>query len=126
MDSKGEGEVKSKGKSKKSKGKRQKLKGEMVKRFLTPKEAADYLHLPESEFQEIVKKRNIPTYKIGGLYTRFKVDDLDYHSRKIRKKARYKKDSNTFSDKIKDFFYFNDFYIFSSIAIIVILYFIFK
>lgn len=98
----------------------------MMKRFLTSKEAAHYLGLKEDELHDLVDKGKISSYKIGGIYTRFKVDDLNYYRRKIPRKARAKKEGGGFSDNVKDFFYFNDFYIFSIVAIIVILYFIFK
>ena len=97
----------------------------MTKKFLTFKEAAGYLGIPESELENIVNKSRIPSYKIGGIYTRFKVDDLDSYRRKVPNKIS-QKETCTVSDRIKDFFYFNDFYIYSGIAIIVILYFIFK
>jgi len=97
----------------------------MVKKFLTYKEAVDYIGLQEDELQKIVDEGKIPSYEIGGVYTRFKVDDLDSYRQKGSKKFRQKTHS-TIIDKIKDFFYFNDFYIFFGVAIVVILYFMFK
>ncbi len=97
----------------------------MMKKFLTSKEAADYLGIPEDALHKILEKERIPSYKIGGIYTRFKVDDLNLYRRKIPHRV-YQGKSRLVSDRIKDFFYFNDFYIFSGIAIITILYFIFK
>jgi len=97
----------------------------MMKRFLTSKEAADYLGIPESELNSLSGANKIPVYKIGGIYTRFKVDDLEAFRRKgVTGKIR--KSNNSAIDNIRDFFYFNDFYIYSILAIIVILYFIFK
>lgn len=98
----------------------------MMKRFLTSKEAANYLGLNEQELQELVDKGNIPSYKIGGIYTRLKVDDLNYYRRKIPRNARVKKEDGGLLDNIRDFIYFNDFYILSMIAIIVIIYFLFR
>lgn len=98
----------------------------MMKRFLTSIEAASYLGIAEDELQDLVRKAKIPSYKIGGIYTRLKVDDLNHYCRKNPGNARAKKEKQGFKDKIKDFFYFNDFYIISSIAITVIIYFIFK
>ena len=96
-----------------------------MKKFLTFQDAAEYLGIPEAEFQAMVDQGNIPAYKVGGVYTRFKTDDLNLYSRKFAKKI-----GQNYSDRIigriKDFFYFNDFYLFSAIVIIVILYFIFR
>ena len=96
-----------------------------MKKFLTSKEAADFLGISETELQELVDKGKLPSYKIGGIYTRFKIDDLDFycHQTPNRLKQKY---SLRLTDRIKDFFYFNDFYIFSVLAIIIILYFIFR
>lgn len=97
----------------------------MMKKFLTSQEAADYLGISEVELRSIIDRNKIPSYKIGGVYTRFKVDDLNHFRRWIPGSGKVKK-SYYFYDRIRDFFYFNDFYIYSSVAIIVILYFIFK
>ena len=97
----------------------------MMKKFLTSKEAASYLQIQESELQEMLDKGKIPVYKIGGVYARFRVDDLAPYRSKRPDDLRQKR-SSTAIDRIRDFFYFNDFYIFSVIVIIIILYFIFK
>jgi len=97
----------------------------MTKRFLTSKEAADYLGITENELKDLSETHQIIAYRIGGIYTRFKVDDLEAFRKKGITKGG-KKYNNNRLDKIKDFFYFNDFYIYSSIAIVVMLYFIFK
>jgi len=54
----------------------------MVKRFLTSKEAAEYLGIDVADFEKMAGKSKIPSYKIGGMYTRFKVDDLDAYRRR--------------------------------------------
>lgn len=96
-----------------------------MKKFLTSKEAADYLGILEAELQKMVGKGKISAYKIGGIYTRFALDDLNLYRRKSPDRASQKQMVNAV-DRIKDFFYFNDFYIYSFFAVIVILYFIFK
>ncbi len=98
----------------------------MMKRFLTSKEAANYLGLEEDVLQALVDKGKIPSYKIGGVYTRLKVDELNHYRRKIPRRLRARKEGGGIADSIKDFFYFNDFYILSSIAVIIIVYFIFR
>ncbi|MBU4590882.1 MAG: helix-turn-helix domain-containing protein [Candidatus Omnitrophica bacterium] len=97
----------------------------MMNKFLTFEEAAHYLGMPEADLQKVMEKGKLPAYKIGGIYTRFKVEDLNAYRRRIPKKTGQKYPSN-FGDSVKDFLYFNDFYIYSGIAIALILYFIFK
>ena len=96
-----------------------------MKKFLTFKEAADYLGVPETELQKMVDKGKIPAYKIGGIYTRFALDDLNLYRRKVPNKSSQRQMVGAL-ERIKDFFYFNDFYIYSGIAIVIILYFIFR
>ena len=97
----------------------------MMKSFLTSKEAAGYLGMTEAELEKLTSEGSVLSYRIGGIYTRYKMEDLNAYIRKIPVRGDHKY-SATLSDKIKDFFYFNDFYIFSIVAIIVIVYFIFK
>lgn len=97
----------------------------MMKRFLTTKEAADYLGITEEELGNLSEAHQIMAYRIGGIYVRFKMDDLEAYRRKGITKGG-KDYGNSSFDNIKDFFYFNDFYIYFGIAIAVMLYFIFK
>ena len=97
----------------------------MMKRFLTSKEAADYLGIAEAELIALSGTHQITAYKIGGIYTRFNVSDLEAYRKKDITKNSKNYNSNTL-DRIKDFFYFNDFYIYSGIIIAVMLYYIFK
>lgn len=96
----------------------------MMKRFLTSKEAAEYLDITENELSGLSASRRITAYKVGGIYTRFKIDDLEAYRRKGMAKPD-KNCSGNFS-AISDFLYFNDFYIYSGIIIAAALYFIFK
>ena len=96
-----------------------------MKRFVTSKEAADYLCISEADLAELVNKKILFVYKIGGIYTRFRVDDLEAYRRKGITKGDKKYRNDSF-DRVRDFLYFNDFYIYSIIAIAIILYFIFK
>ena len=96
-----------------------------MKLFLTLKEAAGYLGIAENELEDLSKAHKITAYKIGGIYTRFKVDDLEAYRRKGVTRGS-KKYSNNSLERIRDFFYFNDFYIYSCIIIAVMLYFILK
>ncbi|MFH1854324.1 MAG: helix-turn-helix domain-containing protein [Candidatus Omnitrophota bacterium] len=97
----------------------------MMKKFLTLKEAADYMGLAENELERLTNEDAVPSYKIGGIYTRYRIDDLRTYGRKALRGVRHKY-SVSLPDRIKDFFYFNDFYIISIAVIIVIIYFIFK
>jgi excisionase family DNA binding protein len=95
----------------------------MMKKFLTDKEASEYIGISQGELANLVKDGRIMSYKIGGVYTRFRVEDLDMYRDKLSNRS-VPKPVSTVSDRIKDFIYFNDFYIVSGILIIIMLYFI--
>lgn len=106
----------------------------MTDKLLTLKEAAECLGLSEEEVRRLVAKGEIPAYQIGGMYLRFKEEQI------LLLKPRYSKRASAISDKgeketfqgkesflskIQDFFYFNNFYIISTIIIIALLYIIY-
>lgn len=109
----------------------------MSEKLLTLEEVALYLDMSKNELKSLVEKGDLPAYKIGGSFLRFKREHVeDYrriHDFDIRLKterpawakrgyvpreaaaARY-----TFWERIKDFLYYNDFYIVSLIALVLI------
>ncbi len=77
------------------------------------REAAEYLGVSERRLKELVDKNEVPAYKIGGTFLRFKKSQLDALGREAVPAP-----AHTGLDRLKDFFYFNDFYILSIIIII--------
>jgi len=130
----------------------------MPEKLLNIKEVSEYLHISEEEVKRLVDMGEIPAYKIGDTFLRFRKEQIDAIRSEISefeeqlKKTTHeapapdvrahsytdleksiKRDSPvtnqydyTFFEKVKDFFYFNDFYIISFIIIAALLYFIFK
>lgn len=131
----------------------------MPEKLLSIKEVAEYLKVSEDEVKRLVDIGEIPAYRIGGTFLRFRrehldaikndIDEietqepehakpvLDDHGKPTHPYTELEKDIKrrepvtrqfdyTATERVKDFFYFNDFYILSSIAIILLLYFIFK
>lgn len=131
----------------------------MPEKLLSIKEVAEYLKLSEEEVKRLVDIGEIPAYKIGGTFLRFRKDQLDgirseiteieekepEHAKPVfdsqgRPSHMYtdlEKDIKikepliaqydyTMVERVRDFFYFNDFYILSFIIIAVLLYLIFK
>ncbi|MEW6170833.1 MAG: helix-turn-helix domain-containing protein [Candidatus Omnitrophota bacterium] len=96
----------------------------MAEKLLTIREVSHLLGISEKEVIDLAEKGEIPAYKVGGLYLRFKKDQVEHL------KGRYShvhlKDTSSFFERIKDFFYFNDFYVLAVIVIFVILVVIFK
>ncbi len=131
----------------------------MPEKLLTIKEVAEHLKLPEEEVKRLVDIGEIPAYRIGGSFLRFRKEQLDAIRSEITEFETVEKDQGkvstdlpakpahpytemerdikkkepitrqydyTFAERIKDFFYFNDFYILSFLVIGVLLYVIFQ
>ncbi len=105
-------------------------------RYLHIHEAAEILDVSEEELWELVHKHQIPTHNIAGTFLRFKKEDIEELKIKWRierelfprKQASFVHESTVgrvnLADQLKDFWYFNDFYILCSALIVVLLYFI--
>ncbi|MFH1995952.1 MAG: helix-turn-helix domain-containing protein [Candidatus Omnitrophota bacterium] len=115
----------------------------MPEKLLTLKETAAQLGLNEEEVKRLVAVGEIPAYKVGGTFLRFRKEQIDAISKEIvRVESSGKHDGvrskdpvaraapeaydYSFFERIGDFLYFNDFYILSFSIIGVLLYLIFK
>ncbi|MBI4352302.1 MAG: helix-turn-helix domain-containing protein [Candidatus Omnitrophica bacterium] len=101
-------------------------------------QAAEILEVSEEELWDLVHRHKIPTHTVGGFFLRFKKEDIDHLKNKWRierelfpKRGRYFAHQSAFggpppgfSERLKDFWYFNDFYILCAALIIALLYFI--
>ena len=131
----------------------------MPEKLISIKEVADYLKVSEEEVKRLVDSGEIPAYKIGDTFLRFRKEQIDAikseiseieekeparakptldqkgrvthpytqmeRDIKLREPATRRYDY-TIAERVKDFFYFNDFYILSFILIMFLMYLIFK
>jgi hypothetical protein len=74
---------------------------------------------------DLAENGSIPAYKVGGLYLRFKREQVEEFRKKSQQYLR-EPQKHSLKDEIFDFYYFNDFYIFSIIFILIMLFIIFK
>ena len=97
-------------------------------KLLTVREVSFVLDISEKEVIELVDSGALPAYKVGGVYLRFKRQQIEDFKKSFKHPAHKNKPvkKHSFKDKVSDFFYFNDFYILSALIIIVLLVFIFK
>jgi len=92
-------------------------------KLLTVREVSLLLNISEREVMNLAESGAIPAYKVGGVYLRFKREQvLGYQksSRPFSPKAEPVQKS-IFRDKLSDFFYFNDFYILAVLLIVLLL-----
>lgn len=96
-------------------------------KLLTIREAALLLGVSEKDIIDLAEKGRIPAYKIGGVYLRFKRQQLEDYKRKFLTHLNLDSgEKYTVMEKISDFFYFNDFYILAALIIVLILVIIFQ
>ncbi|MCM8782909.1 MAG: helix-turn-helix domain-containing protein [Candidatus Omnitrophica bacterium] len=88
-------------------------------KLLTVREVAQLLNLTEKEVIEEVEKGNLVAYKVAGVYLRFRRSDIEEFKKEKVKSGKLPPPLKiTLKERISDFFYFNDFYIFSFIIIL--------
>lgn len=109
-------------------------------KLLTLKEVADFLQLSEGEVKDFVAQGKIPAYKLGGEFLRFKKDQIEALKDRIQilrwkstqeVRAVIKGEDKAVTkysawERIRDFVYFNDFYIFAIILIAILLFIILR
>jgi len=131
----------------------------MPEKLLTIAEVAEYLKVSEEEVKRLVDIGEIPAYRIGDTFLRFRKEQIDAvreevleieekepdHAKPVldatghpthpytdmekdtkRKIPTTRQYDYTFTERVKDFFYFNDFYIASFAVIGLLMYLIFK
>ncbi|MCM8770633.1 MAG: helix-turn-helix domain-containing protein [Candidatus Omnitrophica bacterium] len=100
----------------------------MAEKLLTIREVAQKLGINENEVVQLAESGQLPAYKVGGVYLRFKKEQVEAYMKyaKISDKQRANFSDYPLKDRIIDFFYFNDFYILSAIVILIMLLIIFK
>ena len=109
---------------------------EIKEEFFTVHEAAALLDISEEELWHLVREHKVPTHNVAGTFLRFRQKDIEDLKVKWRiarelfpKKEQYFSHHNTvpnvtFPERLKDFWYFHDFYILCSLVIAILLYFI--
>ena len=131
----------------------------MPEKLLSIKEVADYLKVSEEEVKRLVDSGEIPAYRIGDTFLRFRKEQIDAIKTDIteieakdparlmpsvdpkgrvahpytdleraikRKEPATRLYDYTMAERVRDFFYFNDFYILSFVLIAFLMYLIFK
>ena len=97
-------------------------------KLLTIRDVSLILGITEKEVIDLAESGKIPAYKIGGVYLRFKTDQLEEYRRSVQGTSPFAASLQKYSlkDRIFDFFYFNDFYILAFLLIALLLIIIFK
>ncbi|MEW6008423.1 MAG: helix-turn-helix domain-containing protein [Candidatus Omnitrophota bacterium] len=104
-------------------------------KMLTVRQAAAFLGISEKAVIDLSDKGLIPAYKVGGVYLRFKKEQLKgiNLSPEVLTQAQAGDTAGKFSsglrgikDRVVDFFYFNDFYFLCLIICLALLFIVLK
>lgn len=101
----------------------------MAERLLTVRDVSLILGISEKEVLDLAESAKLPAYKIGGVFLRFKPEQVEEFRKSPQLVLLRKPDmpeQYSFWDRLNDFLYFNDFYIVSILIISLILIIIFR
>lgn len=106
------------------------------------KDAALLLGIPRDKIRELVEKGELPAYKIGGEFIRFRKEQVEAIRNEIltevglaaqkpppKENSKYAAEivsEESFAERVLDFFYFKDFYIVAAVVMLLLLFFIFR
>ena len=97
-------------------------------KLLTIRDAALILSISEQEVIDLAESGELPAYKVGGVYLRFKREQLEEFKKthKALSDTQIPPQSPSFKERVSDFLYFYDFYILAVLIIILMLVIIFR
>ena len=103
----------------------------MPDKLLTLSEVADYLGISKEQVESLIVKGKLTAFKIGGSFVRFRPEQIEAvkseitHAQKPPAATPTRSDTHraraTSSEKLFDFFYFNDFYIAALLVMLALL-----
>ncbi|MFH1889060.1 MAG: helix-turn-helix domain-containing protein [Candidatus Omnitrophota bacterium] len=102
----------------------------MTEKLLTIRDVSLTLGISEKEVMDLVENKQLEAYRVGGVYLRFKQEQITEFRKSSKPLAHKHKTAVShkyaLKDSISDFFYFNDFYILAALIILLILVIIFR
>ncbi|MDD3296255.1 MAG: helix-turn-helix domain-containing protein [Candidatus Omnitrophica bacterium] len=98
----------------------------MKEKLLATREASHILGIPEKEIIALANNNIIPHFKVAGEFLRFRREDVLKIRPAIKKKYNIPEKQHRNLEKLREFIYFHDFYIVSTVIIVVLLWIIIK
>ena len=98
----------------------------MAEKLLTTREASHIIGISEKDIINLANANLIPHFKVAGEFLRFRREDVFRVKPAIKKKYNIPEKTHHQREKIREFFYFNDFYIISIAVIAFLLWVIIK
>lgn len=98
----------------------------MAEKFISVRDAALILGVTEKKIIDLVDEGKVTAYQIGGQYLRLNREQIEGMKNSNLIEPENLQHKYTWIERIKDFFYYNDFYIVSLIIIAFLLYIILR
>jgi len=98
----------------------------MQEKLFTTREVSHTVGISEKDVIELANKNLIPHFKIAGEFLRFKKEDILRIKPVIKKKYNIPDKKDRSLERIREFLYFNDFYLASLMVIVILLWVILK
>lgn len=98
----------------------------MSENLLTTREASQLLKISEKDVIDLANANLLPHFKLAGEFLRFRREDIIRVKKSIGKKYNLPDKKVRRQERLREFFYFNDFYVLCSILIVVLLWIILK
>lgn len=90
--------------------------------YISVRETAQLLGISERKVMDMIDANELQAYKIANQFLRLKKPEVMALQRTGSVESETVQFPYTFSERMKDFFYFNDFYIVSGVIIIILIY----
>lgn len=96
-------------------------------KFLTVRDVSLILGISERQVMDLAEGGALPAYKIGGVYLRFRKEQiLEFQKSNRATLSKSEAPNYPFKDRLYDFFYFNDFYILAVLITLLLVIIIFR
>lgn len=86
--------------------------------MLTLEEVKNYLDIEQDELERCIKERKLHAYKIGGVYIRFRKEEVLSLQSEIQPKKTKTVTKISAISRVSDFWRFNNFYVISILLVI--------
>ena len=97
----------------------------MSSQYITVRETAQILAVSEKKVMDLIESGNLQAYKIADQFLRLKRNEVVNMLSTGQVVSENVVQSYTAGERVRDFFYFNDFYLISFVVIGILLYIIF-
>jgi excisionase family DNA binding protein len=92
----------------------------MSEKLITVREASELVGISEQELINYAEAGKVPCYRFGGEFIRFRKSEILQIQKTIRQTLNVAQESITFSERIYNLFYYNDFYLVAGLLIAVL------